>query len=442
MTTIQYKLLWLCDQVPTALGATLEEDGVAFTTTDNSRTAIQEALHKGTDCVVLDRNCVFSVAELKTSYPDLYTIYLHTEDDLGSTDTDSAFFDVPTPNQLRIALKQARLKQQSSAQPNKDIAKLLAVCQSTKTPLSEKLQVCLTYGIETLGLDMGIVSHIEDGTYTVVEACVAAGDPPPPGTTFETGSTYCDITTSALGIVAIEHMRDSEYHNHPCYDAFKLEAYIGAPLWRQNKVVGTVNFSAAEARKAFSQEEVTRVLFLAKMITQLQVEEESHSYTAKDHLTGLFTRKHGEEVLDALTKTPSLERQFGITFIDLDDFKEVNDTHGHSAGDVVLRTCAERLLHATRPDDTVCRWGGDEFLIISPRCEHANAQAILGRISRQLKQPINFDGLSCSIGVSGGFAHGGECQDWNHLIELADSRMYRAKRSQKTWEKPRLVKTN
>jgi diguanylate cyclase (GGDEF)-like protein len=116
-------------------------------------------------------------------------------------------------------------------------------------------------------------------------------------------------------------------------------------------------------------------------------------------------------------------------FLDFDKFKPVNDSFGHAVGDLLLKEAAERMLHCVRETDTVCRIGGDEFIILIPEIADAqNALQIADKIRIALNQPFAFAGeeqnISCSIGISLYPDHG---TDEITLTKNADQAMYRAK---------------
>ena len=125
-----------------------------------------------------------------------------------------------------------------------------------------------------------------------------------------------------------------------------------------------------------------------------------------------------------------------VMFLDLDQFKAVNDTHGHAAGDTVLTIVAERLLDHTRDEDTVCRNGGDEFLylLIDP-AGRDNVARIAGHLRATLANPIAIDGLELvitpSIGISLYPEHGTSA---DMLVARADAAMYRSKHLRSAWE--------
>lgn len=118
-----------------------------------------------------------------------------------------------------------------------------------------------------------------------------------------------------------------------------------------------------------------------------------------------------------------------IMFIDLDNFKEVNDAFGHSAGDLLLRGIAERLTGHIRDTDMVCRLGGDEFLLLLTHSDSTHASKVAERIISSLSIPFNYQGYSLiatpSIGIC--VYEGGPC-DLDQLIREADEAMYEAKR--------------
>ncbi|MEW7977950.1 MAG: GGDEF domain-containing protein [Candidatus Sedimenticola endophacoides] len=121
-----------------------------------------------------------------------------------------------------------------------------------------------------------------------------------------------------------------------------------------------------------------------------------------------------------------------VLFIDLDRFKDVNDTHGHNAGDIVLKEIATRMEGLVRKTDTVARIGGDEFLVIMDRVEGREVLgAVADKIIRAVRHPIALgrEGLTVRVGVSIGITlfldHG---QNREELVKRADNAMYEAKR--------------
>jgi diguanylate cyclase (GGDEF)-like protein len=150
-----------------------------------------------------------------------------------------------------------------------------------------------------------------------------------------------------------------------------------------------------------------------------------------DILTGLPNRAFFLGRLDALNRRSRDERaSFAILMLDLDRFKNVNDSLGHGAGDVLLRQVAERLKSALRATDVLARLGGDEFAVIQRGCqdERGGATELAARIAKLLAEPFFLPGHRVEIGTSVGIAiapdHG---SDQEQLLKKADLALYRSK---------------
>jgi len=149
-----------------------------------------------------------------------------------------------------------------------------------------------------------------------------------------------------------------------------------------------------------------------------------------DSLTGLATRLLLDDRLSAAVEA-AIRHQTGLALlmIDLDKFKEINDTFGHHCGDEVLRVTADRLMQAVRKTDTVARMGGDEFIVLLSDLEDAKmAEGIAAKIVQSLAAPILFAGREVAVSVSVGVCTsdtGG--LDEEALLRCADNALYRAK---------------
>ncbi len=167
-------------------------------------------------------------------------------------------------------------------------------------------------------------------------------------------------------------------------------------------------------------------------ITRRKMAEEELTHAAShDSLSGLANRNLLNRRLTAALRTRPGQRNqtgVGVLYIDLDKFKVINDTYGHSAGDEVLLTVARRLRDVVRPSDTVGRLGGDEFAVIAPRTDAAGLAALAGRIERTLAEPHRIHGHEISAHGSIGthLANAGDRAD--DVIHTADQAMYSSKR--------------
>lgn len=151
----------------------------------------------------------------------------------------------------------------------------------------------------------------------------------------------------------------------------------------------------------------------------------------RDPLTGTFSRMSGEELLEIqYIISMRTHSPLAVAFFDLDNFKSINDTYGHEAGDQVLVSMAERIRKSLRTGDMLARWGGEEFVLIMPNAFPATALQALERL-RDAGLGGRPDGLpiTASIGLAERLADG--ARDWRALVEIADRRMYVAKQSGK-----------
>jgi len=156
-----------------------------------------------------------------------------------------------------------------------------------------------------------------------------------------------------------------------------------------------------------------------------------------DPLTGLANRRHMDDALAALMR-PDNARPFALLVIDVDDFKNVNDEHGHEAGDGVLRCVADRLRNCVRTGDIVARLGGDEFVVVLPAVTSRSVlRAIVDTVHARVSQPIDLDGELIDLAVSVGFALSpAEGTSVVALMRAADQRMYREKSAHHTCNRP------
>src|ERR1700722_2629002 len=170
-------------------------------------------------------------------------------------------------------------------------------------------------------------------------------------------------------------------------------------------------------------------LVLAALETQTKMQELTRS-TQRDVLTDTPNRTLMlDRFKHAIAMAQRHAKQIAVLFVDLDDFKLINDTHGHAVGDAVLQRVARRLESAVRASDTVSRHGGDEFLVLLTEVSHRpDVTAIAAKILSALAKPglagDHMPPISASVGIS---IYPNDGTDAAALINRADPAMYRAK---------------
>ncbi|GEO81196.1 bifunctional diguanylate cyclase/phosphodiesterase [Pararhodospirillum oryzae] len=152
-----------------------------------------------------------------------------------------------------------------------------------------------------------------------------------------------------------------------------------------------------------------------------------------DPLTGLANRRtFGERLAGEVSRTRRHDGVFALLYLDLDGFKPINDTHGHQAGDEVLRQVAARLGAAVRREDLVARLGGDEFAVLLPDQGADEARKIAHKLHQAVTSPIPFQGGSLTVGVSVGIAlYPRDGDSAEALLGWGDRAMYQAKKGKR-----------
>ena len=189
--------------------------------------------------------------------------------------------------------------------------------------------------------------------------------------------------------------------------------------------------------KPFDQHELKVRLRPGMRIIELQHElisarEELREQATKDFLTRIWNRSSILDIFQReLLRGTRENRPVGLVIADLDHFKSVNDTHGHFAGDAVLRECVRRMGVSVRPYDSIGRYGGEEFLVILPGCD----EACVGKQAERMREALATEPMSlneesrvitCSFGATSWTP--GAAADEESLIRIADDALYRAKR--------------
>ncbi len=212
------------------------------------------------------------------------------------------------------------------------------------------------------------------------------------------------------------------------------------PLFLGDRLLGTLNFSDSTVHP-FDAPEVEFLTLLTEQVVRaiewLQLNQELREANAAlarmathDVLTGMPNRLlFMDRLTQTLARAGRSKKAVAVLFIDLDDFKAVNDRLGHEAGDRLLRIVAERLQRAMRVGDTAARLGGDEFtVVLNEVSDEAQAQQIAERLRRAVQQPVELAGTlivpRASVGVACDAAGEAGAEE---LLRRADQAMYRAK---------------
>lgn len=167
-----------------------------------------------------------------------------------------------------------------------------------------------------------------------------------------------------------------------------------------------------------------------RLVAQLEEKaSELELQTRQDHLTGISNRRHFDAVLQReWERARRFKRSLGLALLDIDDFKAINDTYSHQAGDAVLQGIAKLIRESTRQSDIAARYGGEEFVLLFPETDRDTTATICDKILQSIENQVwRLGNDEVRITVSIGAADNAECRNAEELLERADERLYKAK---------------
>ena len=212
--------------------------------------------------------------------------------------------------------------------------------------------------------------------------------------------------------------------------------YLCIPILAQGEALGILHFQATDENPAMAGSELSlKTTFAGQVglsVANIRLREALRAQSIRDPLTGLYNRRYLAEMLEReIRRAVRAEQSLGILMLDLDHFKKFNDTYGHDAGDTVLREAASFLSKSIRMEDTLCRFGGEEFVILLPTADLESSRGRAERIRSRLRElTVLHRGqllgmITISIGVSALPEHGTAAKE---LLASADAALYRAKK--------------
>lgn len=200
----------------------------------------------------------------------------------------------------------------------------------------------------------------------------------------------------------------------------------------QENEIGARDPSSADQSPAWRPLATAAAEHIALALSNLSLRESLRVQAVRDPLTGLYNRRYMQEFLEReLQRSRRQRHPLSVLMLDLDHFKRYNDRFGHAAGDDLLRTLGETLLHSIRSDDVACRYGGEEFVIVLPECPVVQATDRAQEICKRVRQASTprpgevCDPVTVSIGVAACDDSGTNTVEL--LLKLADQALYQAK---------------
>lgn len=210
---------------------------------------------------------------------------------------------------------------------------------------------------------------------------------------------------------------------------------LATPLYSQDRIVAVLSAYRHDPRKHFTDEDIEMVTFLTEQcgvaIENVHLHEEAQRLSLTDGLTGTWNRRFFQmQFRQVLATATRFGRNFSVLMLDLDNFKQINDTYGHQRGDAILVEFSQRVTSALREVDTFARYGGEEFICLLSETDTDGAITTAEKIREGIKNEPFGDpadtplSLTVSTGIASYPEHG---DTFRELVEAADRAMYRAK---------------
>lgn len=217
---------------------------------------------------------------------------------------------------------------------------------------------------------------------------------------------------------------------------YLIKSIAVVPIFLDGEIVGSLNqadISPSRFQPGLDTSLLEHLTVKVSLcLSNVAAHEKLRLLANRDPLTGLFNRRVMEDILKReFARAIRYKKSLSVIFIDLDDFKNVNDTYGHDQGDDLLKYVAEQLIKMSREIDVVARFAGDEFVVILPETSSENAENLMSRFVLYLsKHPLKKGKISIAAAISFGVASTEDksIKDPLQLLKKADKKLYRLKK--------------
>jgi diguanylate cyclase (GGDEF)-like protein len=327
---------------------------------------------------------------------------------------------------------------------------LYEVVAGADDDLGAKSRAVLALGCRRFGVETGFFGQIQESRLKVLQV-VSADDRIRVGQVYELGAENTKRSTEVpliypkgpRGLVHVDFTKTAR--EHPFFVASENETYLGAPVLVNGSIYGMLNFSGAEPRETpFSNDDTEFLQLIAQWLggeierRQARAELEKQqkqlleanqlleSLAVHDGLTGVKNRRAFDEQLDVEFRRA---RRYGtplsLLLLDVDKFKQYNDTYGHPEGDVVLKKVAQVLQSGVRNIDFLARYGGEEFVILLPNTDAGGAMVLADRLRYKIEsQEWKLRAVTASFGAATLMA---AMPEPHQLTAAADLALYQSK---------------
>ncbi|HHT9106969.1 MAG TPA: diguanylate cyclase, partial [Candidatus Wujingus californicus] len=304
--------------------------------------------------------------------------------------------------------------------------------------LERLLQNIVNISKQIVGAEMGGLFLIDKESKKIKDFKVSMPDSPEKCTVKDKpeGKGLLGIVLKQGSIIRIDDVSKEPLFSGLPPGHVQVHTLLGIPIIINNNIVGgmfVANKNSGETFKLEDEEILLTIVHQATIaIENATIYEEAHKLATTDSLTGLLNHREFRRRLEEnIEGSKRYHYKVSLLMIDIDHFKEFNDTYGHQVGDRILKTIGSILMSHVRVIDTCARYGGEEFVVILKETEALGAVIVAERIHSSVNAYIfEHDGIKSKLSVSiGAASFPGDASDMEELIKKADMAMYLAKRT-------------
>ncbi|HEY8313243.1 MAG TPA: diguanylate cyclase [Candidatus Baltobacteraceae bacterium] len=320
------------------------------------------------------------------------------------------------------------------ARQSERIRELYVVVASRNESIEAQIDNALALGCRLFDCDYAYLAGFEDDQLAIRNA-FGRGNPVGSGDRYPIAQSLARHIATAREPLFVPDVEQAPWSGDQARERPAWRSFFGTALTVGGRRFGALVFAGRTPRiHALGDPDrdllQLMALFVASALERAQHAERIEQLAFFDSLTGVPNRVlFNDRMRQTMAAAKRYGRGFAAMYLDLDKFKEINDTYGHPVGDLVLKAVAERLLSSLRESDTVARFGGDEFVILQPVVNGAADAADLARkIVTTMQKPVTLEGVDHVVHVSIGIAlypHDGTTSE--DLMDNADRALYRAK---------------
>lgn len=342
--------------------------------------------------------------------------------------------------QLNLENRNLRVSVNKSRKADEKIAYMMDLSSSITSVLDKEtlLHMLLDKSLQLLNAEQGSLMLLDqDTSELVVEARKSADDTVREKMRFKKDEGISGMVLENGGAFVVEDIEKDPRIRQSNRPRYRTRSFMSVPIKIEDRLTGVLNISDKARGDAFNKEDLgliesfisSAAIAIERSILFSQTED-LRKLSITDHLTGIYNRRYlNRRLSEEITRYNRYKHPFSFMMLDLDKFKEYNDTYGHISGDNLIKLMASIIEKSLRTIDIAARFGGDEFVAIFPQTPKVDAIQITNRLKEKIDKSLTEHKIEIALTVSIGLAtYPDDASSIMELIEKTDQALYLAKK--------------